>query len=101
MSREITKGLVMKHARVAFKYQHSRGRAVGERFLGYQLFGKMEIEVGDKHGRILFTTETWSRGERLANTTKDTTNLRHLHFVFVWVFCAYISAFLSASVSPW
>ena len=34
MSREITKGLVMKHARVAFKYQHSRGRAVGKWFLG-------------------------------------------------------------------
>jgi hypothetical protein len=33
--------------------QESRGRAVGKRLLGDEFFGKMVVEVGNKHGTRL------------------------------------------------
>jgi hypothetical protein len=48
--REICKPLVAEAARSTIEYKHSAGATGGGRVLGNEVFGEVEVEVGDAHG---------------------------------------------------
>src|SRR5215469_8178180 len=51
--RKIAKNLVMDSARPPVQVQDARGGAVGKRLLGDQRFGKIVVEVGNQHARLI------------------------------------------------
>ena len=51
--RKVAKGAVFPAALRAMDHQHPRGGAIGERLLGNQLVGQVEIEFGKVHSELL------------------------------------------------
>ena len=54
--REVTEILVLAASMGAFDMQKAGGCAIGQRLLRNQLFGKLIMEVGDQHAKLIIGT---------------------------------------------
>ncbi len=68
---EMTEFIIAELARSPVQVEHTSPLAVCKRLLGNKFLGEMEIEVRNKHARIIELTETLPRCGGLGWRTRD------------------------------